>query len=223
MLLDARGDGEDVGVEDDVLGREAHLIDQHAVGALADLDLAREGVGLALLVEGHDHGGGAVALDQLGLVLELLDAFLHGDGVDDALALDAAQPGLDHLPLGGVHHDRHAGDVGLGRDQVQKAHHGGLAVEHGLVHVHVDHLRAVLDLLARHGQGLFVLAVEDHAREGFRARDVGALADVDEQRALADQHRLQAGQLHGGKKGGNNSSGHQAHLRNGYLEQVSEL
>ena len=37
VLLDAGGDREDVGVEDDVLGREAHLVDQHAVGALADL------------------------------------------------------------------------------------------------------------------------------------------------------------------------------------------
>jgi hypothetical protein len=77
VLLDAGGDGEDVGVEDDVLGREVHLVDQDAVGALADLDLALEGVGLALLVEGHHHGGGAVAPDQRGLAPELGLAFLH--------------------------------------------------------------------------------------------------------------------------------------------------
>jgi len=35
--------------------------DQHAVGAFADLDLALIGVGLALFVEGHHHGGRAVA------------------------------------------------------------------------------------------------------------------------------------------------------------------
>ena len=40
VLLDAGGDGEDVGVEDDVLGREADLLGQDAVGALADRDLA---------------------------------------------------------------------------------------------------------------------------------------------------------------------------------------
>ena len=33
------------------------------------------------------------------------------------------------------------GDVGLGRDELQKAHHGGRTVEHGLVHVDVDDLR----------------------------------------------------------------------------------
>src|SRR6478735_658342 len=57
-----------------------HLVDQDAVGARADLGLALVGVGLALLVEGHHHGGGAIALDQRGLALELRLAFLHADG-----------------------------------------------------------------------------------------------------------------------------------------------
>ena len=60
VLLDAGRHGEDVGVEDDVLGREAGLLGQELVGAGADLDLARRGVGLALLVEGHDDDGRAV-------------------------------------------------------------------------------------------------------------------------------------------------------------------
>jgi len=190
VLLDAGGDREDVGIEDDVLGREADFIDQDAVGALADLDLARECVGLALLVERHHHRGRAIALDQLGLLLERLQAFLHGDRVDDALALDAAQPGLDHRPLGRVDHDGHAGDIGLGRDQVQEAHHRGLAVEHGFVHVDVDHLGAVFHLLARDGQRILELAVEDQARKGLGARDIGAFANVDEQRVLAHKHGL---------------------------------
>ena len=42
VLLDAGGDGEDVGVEDDVLGREADLLGEDAVGPRADLDLALE-------------------------------------------------------------------------------------------------------------------------------------------------------------------------------------
>ena len=58
MLLDAGGDGEDVGIEDDVLGRKAR-VRQQRVGALADLHLACPRVGLTLLVEGHDDDGGA--------------------------------------------------------------------------------------------------------------------------------------------------------------------
>ena len=38
VLLDAGGDREDVRIEDDVLGREADLLGQELVGALADLD-----------------------------------------------------------------------------------------------------------------------------------------------------------------------------------------
>ncbi len=49
VLLDARRDREDVGIEDDVLGREADLARQQVVRALADLDLALERVGLAAL------------------------------------------------------------------------------------------------------------------------------------------------------------------------------
>ena len=41
VLLDAGRDGEDVRVEDDVLGRKAGLFGQQLVGARADRDLAR--------------------------------------------------------------------------------------------------------------------------------------------------------------------------------------
>ena len=61
VLLDAGRDGEHVRVEDDVLGREADLLDEQRVRALADLDLALDGVGLALLVERHHDDAGAVA------------------------------------------------------------------------------------------------------------------------------------------------------------------
>ncbi len=69
---------------------------------------------------------------------------------------------------------------------MQEAHHRRLRIEHGFVHVDVDHLSAVLDLLAGDGQRIVVAAFEDHAGEGFRAGDVGALADVDEQAVVRD-------------------------------------
>ena len=58
------------GIEDDVLRREADLLGQDPVGARADLDLALDGVGLALFVEGHHHHRRAVAADQARLLLE---------------------------------------------------------------------------------------------------------------------------------------------------------
>ena len=185
VLLDAGGDGEDVGVEDDVLGREADLVHQDVVGAGADLDLALLGVGLALLVERHDHDRGAVAAHLAGVRDEGLDALLHGDRVHDRLAGDAFQAGLDHAPLGAVDHDRHAGDVGLGGDQLQERVHRQLGIEQALVHVDVDDLRAALDLLARDLDRGRVVALEDQLLEPGRARDVGALADIDEGGALS--------------------------------------
>ena len=200
VLLDAGRQGEAVGVEDDVLGREADLVDEDPVGALADLLAALEVVGLALLVEGHHDRGGAVLAAQAGLLAELVLALLHGDRVDDRLALHAAQAGLDHLPLGGVDHHRHPADVGLAGDQLGEAVHRRDAVDHPLVHVDVDDLGAGLDLLRGHGERGVVVAGLDQVAELRRAGDVGALADVDEQRVLGDVQRLEAGEPHRGHR-----------------------
>ena len=199
VLLDARGDGEDVRVEDDVLGREADLLGQDVVGAAADLGPALEGVGLPLLVEGHDDDGGAVLAAQARLADELLLALLHGDRVDDRLALDALEAGLDDVPLGGVDHHGDAGDVGLGGDQLGEAVHRLDAVDHPFVHVDVDDLCAGLDLLAGDGERGRVVAGLDQVPEAGRAGDVGALADVDEQAVLGDGQRLQPREAEGGR------------------------
>ena len=71
MLVDPGRDGEDVRVEDHVLGREAGLLDEQPVRALADRDLALDGVGLALLVERHHDDAGAVAAHRARLLEEL--------------------------------------------------------------------------------------------------------------------------------------------------------
>ncbi len=146
------------------------------------------------------------------MVHERLDALLHRDGVDDAFALDALQAGLDHLPLGGVDHDRHARDVRLTGDQVEEAHHGRFGVEHALVHVDVDDLRAVFHLLAGHVQRFAVLLFFDQALELGRAGDVGALAHVHEQAELRSMvngsrpDRRQATGISGSGRGGTPST-----------------
>ncbi len=197
VLFDTGGDREDVRVEDNVFRREADFIHQDVVGAFADFFLARFGVGLAGLVERHHHHRRAVALAQPGVVNELLHAFLHADGVDDALALDALQAGFDHFPLGGVDHDRHAGDVRLAGNQIEEGHHGLLRIQHAFVHVDVDHLGAGFHLLQGDFQGLGVVVFTDQAGEAGGTGDIGALADVDEQRAAIDGERFQARQAAG--------------------------
>src|SRR4029079_2458475 len=99
VLLDTRGQREAVWVEDDVFGGEADLFGQDPVGASADLLAALEVIGLTLLIEGHHDDGGSVLTAQPRLADELLLALLHGDRVDDRLALHVLQARLDDLPL----------------------------------------------------------------------------------------------------------------------------
>ena len=197
MLFYAGRDCEHVGIDDDVLGRKADLVDEQVVCTASDFDAPLVGVGLTLLVEAHHDRRGAVASDELRLAQELGFALLHRDRIDDGLALHALEAGFDNVPSRRVDHHRHASDIRLGGDQVQEAHHRRLRVEHRLVHVDVDHLRAAADLLARDLDRAGEVAREYQLGESARAGDVGALADVDEEGIVVDGQRLEAGKSHG--------------------------
>ncbi len=196
VLLDAGRDGEDVGVEDDVLGREVGLFGQKLVGARADRDFPLERVGLALFVERHHHDRRAISAHQTSLAQKFLLAFLHRDRVDDRLALDAFEPGFDHRELRRIDHHRHARDVGLGGDEVEELDHHRLRVDEALVHIDVDDLRPVRHLVARDDERAGIVASRDELAELGRTSDVGALADVDERNVGSEDERLEARKAH---------------------------
>ena len=77
MFRDSGGDRQNVRVEDDVLGREMHLIDEDAVGTFADSDLVQVCCRLSLLIKGHHHYGGSVTADYMGLLPEALLSLLE--------------------------------------------------------------------------------------------------------------------------------------------------
>ncbi len=180
MLLKAGCDREDIWIEDDVFRREIELADQNVVGAFADFSLALKSVGLPDLVKRHHHHGGAVASRNRCLVDEFLFALLHGDRVDHRLALNALQAGFDHHEFRGVHHDGDTRDIRFGGDEVEERHHRSFRIQQAFVHVDVDDLRAVLDLVAGDLQRSGIVAGLDQLAETRGARDVGAFADVDE-------------------------------------------
>ena len=177
VRLDPGGDGQHVGVEDDVLRGKACLLGEQAVGTGAYRDAPFEGVGLPLFVKGHDHRGRPVGTDEAGFLQERGLALLETDGVDDALTLHALQSGLDGCPLGRVNHHGHTGHVRLRAQVVEESAHFGRRVEHGIVHVDVKHLRPVLHLAAGEAQGFLVSLVLDEPQEFARARHVAAFAD----------------------------------------------
>ena len=196
MLLDTGGDREDVGIEDDILGREARDFGQQLVGAGADFHLARPGIGLAGLVEGHDDDGRAIGAHQFRMMKEGFFAFLQRNGIDERLALHAFQARLDHLPFGAVDHHGHAGDIRLGGDEVEVFHHRLGRVDQALVHVDIDDLRAVRHLVAGDVEGGRIIARGDQLAEFCRAGDVGALADVDEGNGLGQREGFEAAESH---------------------------
>ena len=180
VLLDPGGNGEDVRVEDDVLGRKAHLLGKDPVRPPADLHLPLGSVGLPLLVERHHDDGRPVAPHQRCLADEALLALLEADRVDHAFTLNALEPGFDDRPLGRVDHHWHPADVRLGGDELEEGRHRLLGIEHSLVHVDVEHLGAALDLLARDLEPRVVVAGQNQLGELSRAGDVGTLTDVHE-------------------------------------------
>ena len=115
------------------------------------------------------------------------------DRVDDRLALHALQPGLDHAPLRAVDHHRHARDVGLGGDEAAGTSPSPSAESSIASSMLTSITCAPFSTCWRAtASASGVVAGEDQPRERLRAGDVGALADVDEERVVADVDRLQA-------------------------------
>ena len=94
--------------------------------------------------------------------------------------LHAFQPGLDHREFRRIDHDGHASDVRLGGHQIEERGHRLFRIEQALVHIDVDDLRTVLDLIARDGERCAVIAGGHELAETSRSRDIRSLADVDE-------------------------------------------
>ena len=192
MLFNTGGDRKNVRVEYDVFGRKVGLTREQVERTFADLELALHGVGLPLLVERHDDDGGAVEADSSCLFEKALLAFFQADRIDDPLALQAFQACFDDRPLGRVDHDRHTRDVRLGGQQVQVANHRAFRIQHALVHVYVDDLRAVGNLLSRDVNGAVVILRLDQPAEFRRTGNVAALTDIGEQAVRAQVEWLEA-------------------------------
>ena len=60
MFFDTGRDGKDIGIENYVGGWEFQLLHQHIVAAFADRFLLCQGIGLPVLIEGHDDHSRAI-------------------------------------------------------------------------------------------------------------------------------------------------------------------
>ena len=96
MCLDTRCDGKNIGIKDDVLRRITDNFRQYLIGALADFDFLIHGLGLAPLIERHDHDTSAVAFHQSSLLYKGFFALFKADRIDNPFALDALQSCFNH-------------------------------------------------------------------------------------------------------------------------------
>ena len=87
-----------------------------------------------------------------------------------------------------------AASPSFGGGQVEETVHRLDRVQQALVHVDVDHLGTVLDLLDRDTERGVVIACFDQAPKARRAGDIGALTDIDEDALGGDVARLETGQ-----------------------------
>ena len=165
MLLHASGNGEDIGVEDDVEGIHAHLLRQDPVGPPGYLDTSLVGRGLPLFVEAHHHHCSPVAHHIPGMLNKLLLALFQRDGVHDALALHTLQTGLDDLPVAGVDHHRYTRDIRLCGNHVQEGGHLLPGIEQTVVHIDIYHEGTVSHLLSGDADGLVVILLLDQSQE----------------------------------------------------------
>ena len=195
VFLDTGGNGEHVGVEDDVLRVESGDLSQQAIRASTDINLSLDGVGLTGFIEGHHDDPGAVTANEPCLVEKVGLAFLQADGVDDALALNAFETRFDDRPFRAVDHDRHSGHLGLGRDEIQESRHRSLGIEHRLVHVDVDDVRAPTNLFNSYLGCICVRVRLDEAGKLAGPRHIRSLANHDEIAVRTDRQGLETAEL----------------------------
>ncbi len=195
MLVNPGRHGEYIGIKDNIFRRKADTGEQ-LIGALANLDLALLGIGLTGFIKCHDDHGCAVSHAFSGIFQKFLFAFLHRDGIDDRFARDTFQAGFDHRPFGAVDHHRHAGNIRFGRDELEEGRHRMFGVEQAFIHIHIDDLRTIFDLLPRDFHGGFIVIVEDKLFEPRRTGDIGTLANIDKLRGRGGCGHLQIFLLH---------------------------
>jgi len=174
--------------------RKADLVHQDVVGAGADGKFPLRRFRLTLFVECHHYDGRAVAKDLARLLDETVSRPPSADGIDDGLALHHLQPRLDDAPFDESIITGTRAMSGSAATSDRKRRMAASEIDQPLVHVHVDDLRAVLDLAARHFESGVVIVGRYQLAEFCRARDVGPLADIDEIVCGGERERLEAGE-----------------------------
>ena len=147
IALHTRGDRQHERIEHQVRGVHSVDFDGTLIRPLRDREFAirRASHGRFLvLVDGADDDRRAEGLGLPEHIIKLVLAILEVGGVDDALAARVSQPVLDGLELRGVQHQRR---IHLANDAHDNLGHVAGVVAPRVVHVQVQHVRAIVAYL----------------------------------------------------------------------------
>ena len=204
-LFHPGADGKHERVEQQVLRRQPVAVDRQVVDRRGRPQLPVGGPGLTFGVDTGAHHGGPVLPGQGQEEVQAGAggiAVLQVDRVQDGLARDQLQPGLDDRRLGRVEHDRHGR---LSGESAGDFLHVGHAVFPGVIHTNVEYVGAALDRLPGHGDAGVPVIGEHGFPELLGAVGVGPFANHEEGRSLVVGHvavdRGDAGLPIGGPRG----------------------
>ncbi|CAI8378587.1 MAG: Uncharacterised protein [Hyphomonas sp. TMED17] len=141
-----------------------------------------------MLVEGHNNNRSAIRAALAGLIEKNLFAFFQRNRINDGFALNAFQAGFNNVPFRAVDHNRDAGNVRFGCDKIKECGHGYDAVEHAFIHINIDDLCAVLDLLPGNFDPGSKIACGHELTELGRAGDICPFADIYESLGCGSRH-----------------------------------
>ena len=190
MLFNSCPNGQNIGVKNDVLWRESNFVDENPIRPFANLNAALVIIGLPLFIKCHYDYCRAVAFYFLGRFNKFFFSFFQRNGVHNGFALQAFQTGFNHFPFRRIHHERDAGNIRLGHEQITKPIHGLYTVNHTLVKVDINDLSAIFDLFPRYGKRRIVVSFANQTGKFLRARDIAAFTNVDEIDVFGNVKRL---------------------------------
>ena len=180
VLCHSCGNGQHIGIEDDVVRIETDLLGKQRIGSLADADTPVVVGSLSLLIETHHNNGSPQSLDHASMLQELLLTHFQADTIDDAFALQALQARFDHLKPTGIDHDGHPGNSRIGGQQIEEGRHFLTGIQQAVVHIDIHHIGPIIDLLSGDFQSLVVFLLVDEPQELARACHVAAFSNIDE-------------------------------------------
>ena len=188
MFVNTGGNGENIGIKNNIFRRKINLFCQDFISPLTYFDFSGFGIRLPFFIKGHNDHCCAITTHKFGVFNKSGFAFFKRNGIHHSFALDTFKTGFQNIPFRRIQHNRHFGDIRFRGNQHQKPHHCFFGLQHALVHVDVYNLGAILNLLFGNVQRRFKITFDNQPFKRSRTGYIGPFANINKQTVLANRH-----------------------------------